>query len=182
MYFSVSKFCRWLWRWCKSERLPVMPPEFDLNSVLQSLSPHLQFLQLNPTSLNEASKASRAFCERIYENQLEAYEQLIRQYGKQSGVKKFKVGKSFSVVVSALDRPSTDDKRSFGQVKRVHNGFSYAIQTKYGILDHKFPSSELMFLPSTVNLEIPVPGPSQKNNPAFCCRSREYNGWGTCIL
>ena len=32
----------------RSEHLPVTPPEFDLDPDLQSLSPHLQTLQLNP--------------------------------------------------------------------------------------------------------------------------------------
>lgn len=134
----------------KSERLPVTPPEFDLDSVLQSLPPHLRFLQLNPTSANEASKASRAFRERIQENQLQANQQSIRQYRKQRGVKNFKVGESVSIVVLALDRASTDDKQSFGQVKIVYSGPYYEIQTKYGVLDRNFPTSELMFLPSTV--------------------------------
>lgn len=106
----------------RSEHLPVMPPEFDLDPDLQSLSPHLQFLQLNLTSLNEASEASRAFRERIHENQLQANERSIRQYGKQCAVKNFEVGESVSVAVPALDRTSTDDKRIFGKVKRVHNG------------------------------------------------------------
>lgn len=73
----------------KSEHLPVTPPEFDLDPNLQSFSPHLQFLQLNPTSLKKASEASRTFCERIHENQLQANEQSIRQYGKQRAVKMF---------------------------------------------------------------------------------------------
>ncbi len=66
----------------RSEHLPVTSPEFYLDPELQSLASHLQFLQLNPMSLHEASKASRAFCERIHENQLQANEQSIRQYEK----------------------------------------------------------------------------------------------------
>ena len=129
----------------RSECLPVTPPEFDLDPDL---------LQLNPTSLNEVSKASRAFRERIHENQFQANERSIRQYGKQRAVKNFEVGESVSVAVPALDRASTDDKRIFGQVKRVHIGPSYEIQTKYGVLDRNFPTSELMPLPSTIDLEI----------------------------
>ena len=146
----------------RSERLPVTPPEFDLGPDLQSLSPHLQVLQLNPTSLTEASKASRAFCERIHENQLQANAWSIRKYGKQRAVKNCKVGESVSVAVPALDRASTDDKRIFGQVKQVHNGPSYEIQTKYGVLDRNFPISKLMPLPSTIDLEIPVLAPNRK--------------------
>lgn len=128
----------------------------------RELSPYLQFLLLSPTSLNEASEASRAFRERIHENKLHANERSIQQYGKQRAVKSFKVGESVSVAVSALDHASTDDKRIFGQAKQVHNGPSYEIQTKYGILDRNFPTSELMPLPSTIDLEIPVPAPDRK--------------------
>ncbi len=122
----------------------------------------MQFLQLNPTSLNEASEASRAFRERIHENQLHANERSIRPHGKQRPVKTFEVEECVSVAVSALDRASTDDKRIFGRVKQVHNGPSYEIQTKYGLLDRNFPTFELMPLPSTIDLEIPVPAPNRK--------------------
>lgn len=60
----------------------------------------------------------------------------------------------------SLDHASTDDKWIFGQVKQVHNG--YEIQTKYGILDRNFPTFELMHLPSTINLEIPLLAPDHK--------------------
>ena len=43
------------------ERLPVTPSGFFLDPDLQSLSPHLQSLQLNPTSLVEVSEASNTF-------------------------------------------------------------------------------------------------------------------------
>lgn len=33
---------------------------------------------------------------------------------------------------------------------------------KYGIIDRNFPTSELMPLPSTIDLEIPVPAPARK--------------------
>ena len=66
------------------------------------------------------------------------------------------------MAVPALDRASTDDKRVFGQVIHIHSGPSYEIQTKYGILDQNFPTSELMPLPSTINLEIPPPAPNRK--------------------
>lgn len=102
MYFSVLNSVDYYKGGAKSDRLPVTPSKFDLDSVLQSLSPHLQFLRLNPTSLID-SKASRAFRERIHENLLQANEQWIRQYGNQRGVKELKVGESVSVVVPALD-------------------------------------------------------------------------------
>ncbi len=66
------------------------------------------------------------------------------------------------MAVPALDRASTDDKRVFGQVIRIHSGSSYEIQTKYGILDPNFPTSELMPFPSTIDLGIPTPAPDRK--------------------
>lgn len=63
-----------------SEGLPVTPPEFELGPNLQSLSRDLQLFQLNSTSLHEASEASKAFRERIHENQLQANGRSIRQY------------------------------------------------------------------------------------------------------
>lgn len=51
----------------RSEHLPVMLPEFDLNPNLQSLSPHLQSFQPNSTPLRE----------RIHKNQLQASKQSI---------------------------------------------------------------------------------------------------------
>ena len=66
------------------------------------------------------------------------------------------------MAVSASDRASTDDKRVFGQVIRIDSGPSNKIQTKYGILDRKFPTSELMPLPSTIDLGISTPAPDRK--------------------
>ena len=50
------------------------PPELILNPELQSLSPQMEFVQLNPTSIAVASQASTAFRDRIPENQLYANE------------------------------------------------------------------------------------------------------------
>ncbi len=66
------------------------------------------------------------------------------------------------MAVPASDRVSTDSKRVFGQVIRIYSGSSYEIQTKYGILDRNFPTSELMPLPSTIDLGIPTTAPDQK--------------------
>ena len=137
------------------------PTKFFLDPGRQSLSPHLQSLQLNPALLAEASEASDAFCERIHENQLQANEQSIRQYGKQCAVRNFEVGEPDSIAVPALDRASTDDKRIFGQVKQAHNGPSYEIQAKYRVLDRNFPTLKLMPLPSGDNTAYP----RSKNNP-----------------
>ncbi len=52
----------------RSERLSVTPQEFCLDPDLQSLSSHLQFLELNPMSLTEVSEAFKAFRELIHEN------------------------------------------------------------------------------------------------------------------
>lgn len=61
----------------RSERLPVTRPEFDLDPDLQSLTPHLQSIKLNSTSIAGARQASKAFCEHIHENQLQANEKSI---------------------------------------------------------------------------------------------------------
>ena len=170
--------------------MPITPPEFDLDQDLQSLSPHLQTLQFNLTSLNKASESSRAFCERIHENQLYAYKRSIQQYRKHQVVKIFEVRESVSIAILALNRASADNKRIFGQVKKVHNGPSYKIQTKYGILNCNFPTSELMPLPSTIDLEIPVPAPNRKltlhavavresttNKVPVFCKCKDKRSW-----
>ena len=122
----------------------------------------MQSLQLNPASIAAASQTSTAFWDCIYENQLHANKRSIWQFGKQRAVRFYKNGDSVSVAVPALDRASTDDKRIFGQIIRIHSGPSYKIQTKFGILDQNFPTSELMPLPSTINLEIPTAAPDRK--------------------
>ncbi len=50
------------------------PPELILDPELQSLSPQMEFVQLNPTSIAVASQASIAFRDRIPEKQLYANE------------------------------------------------------------------------------------------------------------
>lgn len=65
--------------------------------------------------------------------------------------------KSISIAVSALDRPSTDNTRIFGNVNQVHNGSSYDIQIKYGVLDCNFPNFKLMPLPSIIDVVILIP-------------------------
>ena len=66
------------------------------------------------------------------------------------------------MAVPASDQASTDDMRVFGQVIHIHSGSSYEIQTKYGILDRNFPTSELMPLPSTIDLGILTSPPDRK--------------------
>lgn len=155
----------------RSERLLVTRPQFDTCNLF--LDPYLQFIQLNPTSLNEASKASRAFHERIHENHLQANERSIRQYGKQRAGKYFEVRESVSIAVPALDRASTDDKRIFGRVKQVHNGPNYEIQTIYGVLDRNFLTSKLMSLPSTIDLEMPITNPPDREISLHAAAARE---------
>ena len=70
----------------RSQVEPVTPPELILDPELQSLSLHLESLQLNPASIAEASQASTAFRDRIHEKQLHANERSIRQFGKQCAV------------------------------------------------------------------------------------------------
>ncbi len=101
---------------------PVTPPELILDPELQSLSPHMESLQLNPASITEASEASTLFRDRIHDNQLHANERSIRQLGKQRAVRSFEIGEAVSVAVPALDRASIDDKRVFGQIIRILSG------------------------------------------------------------
>lgn len=153
-----------------SERLPVTPPEFYLDPDFESFSPHLQYLQLNPTSLAEGNEASNAFREHIHKNRPQVNERSIRQD------RNFEVGKSVGVAVLALDRASTDDNRIFGQAKQAHNRPSYKTQTKYRVLDRNFPTSELMPLLSTIDLKIPVPTPYGKGIlNAVAARDSMYN-------
>ena len=65
------------------------------------------------------------------------------------------------IAVPALDRASTDDKRIFGRVIKSFDN-AYSIQTKYGVLDRNYPTSELMALLDTIELGIPEPPPSKK--------------------
>ena len=55
----------------------VTPSELILDPELQSLSFHMESLQLNPASIAEAGQASTAFRDRIHENQLHANERSI---------------------------------------------------------------------------------------------------------
>ncbi len=55
----------------------VTPSELILDPELQSLPPHMESLQLNPTSIVAASQASTAFQDRIHENQLHANKRSI---------------------------------------------------------------------------------------------------------
>ena len=87
----------------------------------------MESLQLNPALIAVASQASIAFRDRIHENQLHANKRSIRQFGKQRAVRSFEFEEAVSVAVLALDRASTDDKRAFGQVIRIHSGPSYEI-------------------------------------------------------
>lgn len=156
--------------------MPVTPPEFYLDPDFESFSPHLQYLQLNPTSLAEASEASNAFREQIHKNRPQVNERSIRQDRKQRVMRNFEVGKSVGVAVLAIDRASTDDDRIFGQAKQAHNRPSYKTQTKYRVLDRNFPTSELMPLLSTIDLKIPVPAPYGKGIlNAVAARDSMYN-------
>ena len=121
----------------------------------------MQFLKLNSDFLQQAAESSRSFRAHIHANQLHANEQSICQYENQRAVTKFAIGDKVSIAVPALDRASTDDKRIFGQVIKSFNN-AYSIQTKYGVLDKNYPTSELMALPDTIELGIPEPPPSKK--------------------
>lgn len=47
------------------------------------------------------------------------------------------------------------DPMGFG--RKIHSEDCYIIQTKYGVLDHTYPTSELMPLPAIVSLNVPEP-------------------------
>ena len=70
----------------RSQVEPVTPSELILDPELQSFSPHMESLQLNPALIAVASQASTAFRDRIHKNQLHANERSIRQFGTQSAV------------------------------------------------------------------------------------------------
>lgn len=61
----------------RSQVEPVTRPEFILDPKLQSLSPHMESLQLNLATIAAASQVSTAFRDRIHENQLHASERSI---------------------------------------------------------------------------------------------------------
>lgn len=119
----------------------------------------MQSLKLNPESLKEAVEASSTFWAHIYANQLYANEWSIHQYGKQRSVKVFAIGAKVSIAVTALDRASTHNKRVFVQV--INNfGNIYSIQTKHGVLDRNYTTSELMPRPDTIEIGMPEPLPN----------------------
>ena len=125
------------------------------------MSPHISSLRLTEQSLTAAVETNNALHAQVHINQLHANERAVRQYGKQRSVKVFEIDDKVSVAVPALDRASTDDKRIFGRISRVV-GYTYGIQTKYGILDRLHPTSELMPLPDTIDLGTPDPAPIKK--------------------
>ena len=61
----------------RSQVKRVTPSELILDPELQSLSLHMESLQLNPASIAAASQASTAFRDCIHENQLHANERFI---------------------------------------------------------------------------------------------------------
>ena len=66
-----------------------------------------------------------------------------------------------SVAVPHHEQASTDDKRIFGMVKRAYKD-SYTIQTRHGVLDQNFPTSELMPHSDNIDLRFSDPPPSKK--------------------
>ena len=77
-----------------------------------------------------------------------------------------------SVAGPHQERLSTDDKRIFGIGKRAYKD-SYTIQTRHGIVDQKFLTSELMPLPDNIDLRFPDPLPSGKNSPFATLQGRK---------
>lgn len=91
----------------RSQTEPVTPPGFILDPELQSLSPHMESLQLTSATIAAASQVSSSFRDRVHENQLHANERSIQQFGKQRVVRSFEIGEAITVAVPALDRAST---------------------------------------------------------------------------
>lgn len=71
-------------------------------------------------------------------------------------MKVFKIGDKVSIAVPHQDRSSTDDKRIFGCITKVYKD-NYTIQTKYGILDRQYPTSQLMPLSANTDLDFSDP-------------------------
>lgn len=141
----------------------------------------MQSLKLNPESLKEAVESSSTFWAHIYANQLYANEWSINQYGKQRSVKVFAIGAKVSIAVTALDRASTDNKRVFVQV--INNfGNTYSIQTKHGVLDRNYTTSELMPRPDTIEIGMPEPPPNKKNHSSYHCGQGKYGRENTGAL
>lgn len=172
---------------------PITPPKRPVDEELADLSPHISSLRLNKEFLIAAIESNNALCAQVHINQLHANERAVRQYGKQRLVKVFEIDNKVSVVVPALDRASTDDKRIFGRIIRIV-GDTYGIQTKYGILDQLHPTLELMPLPDIIGLRIPDLAPtktislcyvsSQESTTAVTpvqCRCKDHKSWcSTC--
>ena len=111
-------------------------------------------------SLVPDSGSATLLRQQIRINQAQANKRSIGQYGKQRSVRVFDENEKVSVAAPKEDRASTDGKRVFGYVLEVID--KDRIQTKYGVLERCYPTSELMPLPDTVDLDIPEPRPTQK--------------------
>ncbi len=93
-------------------RLPITPPESGLDPNLQSLFPH--YLQLNPTSILKQAKLLMLFVNGFTRTSFRLTSGPYKiVYEKQRVVRNFKIREPVSVVVLALDRAFTNDKRLF---------------------------------------------------------------------
>lgn len=93
-------------------RLPITPPESGLDPNLQSLFPH--YLQLNPTSILKQAKLLMLFVNGFTRTSFRLTSGPYKiVYEKQRVVRNFKIREPVSVVVLALDRAFTNDKRIF---------------------------------------------------------------------
>ena len=64
--------------------------------------------------------------------------------------------KLHSIAVPRQDRSYTDDKRIFGHITKVYKD-NYTIQTKHGILDCQYPTSQLVLLSANIDIDFPDP-------------------------
>lgn len=137
------------------------PPSTPLSHPLDNNLQVPKSLKLNPKSLREAAESSSTCRAPIHANQIHTNKRSIRQYGKQRSVKVFAIGDKISIALPILDRASVDDKRVFGQVIK-NFGNVYSTQTKHGVLDRNYTTSELMLFPDKIELGIPEPPLSKK--------------------
>ncbi len=144
------------------QELPKTPSSLGVDAGINMLSPHPESLSLKLLKLTlKLDIQARNRRNEVQINQKHANERVVRQYDKQRSVKIFELHQKVSVAVSALDRASIDDERIFGRILHVYED-SYIIQTKYGVLDRNYPTSELNELPDNIDLGIPDPVPTKK--------------------
>lgn len=121
-----------------SDPPPSTSPSHPLDKNLQALSPQVQSLRLNPESLRGAAESSGTFRAQVF-----CYRSQGQRCSTCSG--------------SRFNGRQTSVRPGYQEI-----GDTYSIQTKHGVLDKDYPTSELMPLPDTIELGIPEPPPNKK--------------------